>query len=68
MRDRGLAHAISVLSKYRLFLRHDILLALVEFDDGLWRFGVEPRREGGDTEMDPGYHVLRRGVRGAASD
>ena len=31
------------LSEHRLFVGNDLLSALVQLDDGLWRLGVEPR-------------------------
>ena len=40
-----LAHAVSVLSQYHLFFGDDVLSVVFEFDDGLWRFGLEPRRQ-----------------------
>ena len=41
-----LAHAVSVLSEHCLFVSHDLLSALIELDDGLRRFGLEPWRQG----------------------
>src|SRR6185369_11372064 len=58
-----LAHAVSVLSKHCLFVSHDLLSALVELDDGLRRFGLEPWRQGARAQMDSGYDVFWRRVR-----
>ena len=52
-RLKRLAHAISVLPEHRLFVGHDVLPAVVEPDDGVWRFGLEPRRQDGRAQMDP---------------
>ena len=65
-RLKRLAYTVPLLSEHRLFVGHDLLFALVQSDDGLWRLGLEPRRQGGGAQMDPGDDVFRRGFRGSA--
>jgi hypothetical protein len=67
-RVKRLADSVSFLAQHYLFIGDDFLPAFVELDDGVWRFGVEQRRQGQGTEMDPGDDRLRRRFHRAALD
>jgi len=40
-RVKQLANAFSVLPEHRLFLGDDVLLIVIEFDNGVWRLRIE---------------------------
>ncbi len=67
-RVKRLANSISFLPEHRLFVGDDFLPAVVELDDGVWRVGLEQRRQGEGEEMDPGDDRLRRRVYRAPLD
>src|SRR6185369_1642526 len=63
-----LADPVSFLSQHRLFFRDDILPALVKLDDGVWRVGIQQRRQGEGKEMDLRDDLLRRDFYRASLD
>src|SRR6185369_10537442 len=67
-RVKRLADSVSVLPEHRLFVGDDVLPAVVELDDGVWRVGVEQRRQSEGEEVDPRDDLLRRGFYRAPLD
>src|SRR6185369_12830820 len=67
-RVKRLANSVSVLPEHRLFVGDDVLPAVVELDDGVWRVGIEQRRQSKGEEVDPGNDLLRRGFYRAPLD
>src|SRR6185295_15218987 len=60
-RVKRLADSVSFLPEHRLFVGDDVLPAVVELDDGVWRVSLEQRRQSEGEEMDLRDHLLRRG-------
>src|SRR6185369_5723934 len=67
-RVKRLADAVSFLAQHRLLVGDDVLPAVVELDDGVWRVSLEQRGKGKSEEVDPGDDILRRSVHCASLD
>src|SRR6185436_1311625 len=67
-RVKRLADSVSFLPEHRLLVGDDVLPAVVELDDGVWRVSLEQRRQGESEEMDPRDYLLRRGFYRAPLD
>src|SRR6185369_136931 len=67
-RVKRLADSVSVLPEHRLLVGDDVLPAVVELDDGVWRVSLEQRRQSEGEEVDPCDDLLRRGFYRAPLD